>query len=90
VKKTMIIFNKRQDVQHYEIKVFDKDFQSIPFVTSQGIIRLDYLSKTTFDVYIRKADVSRATYICSLSKLQRDSNVRTAVSSRICSKIKNE
>jgi hypothetical protein len=90
VKTTMSIFNKRQDVQHYEIKVFDKDFQSIPFVTSQSIIRLDYLSKTSFDVYIRKADASRATYICSLSKLQRDSNVRTAVSSRICSKIKNE
>jgi hypothetical protein len=90
VKTTMSIFNKRQDVQHYEIKVFDKDFQSIPFVTSQSVIRLDYLSKTTFDVYIRKADASKATYICSLSKLQKDSTVRTAVSSRICSKIKNE
>lgn len=90
VKTTMSIFNKRQDVQHYEIKVFDKDFQSIPFVTSQSVIRLDYLSKTTFDVYIRKADASRAVYICSLSKLQKDSTVRTAVSSRICSKIKNE
>ena len=90
VKTTMSLFNKRQDVQHYEIKVFDKDFQPIPFVTSQSVIKLDYLSKTTFDIYIRKADASRATYICSLSKLKKDANVRTAVSSRICSKIKNE
>jgi hypothetical protein len=90
VKTTMSLFNKRQDVQHYEIKVFDKDFQSIPFVTSQSVIKLDYLSKTTFDIYIRKADASRATYICSLSKLKKDGNVRTAISSRICSKIKNE
>lgn len=90
VKTTMSIFNKRQDVQHYEIKVFDKDFQSIPFVTSQSVIKIDYLSKVTFDVYIRKVDASKATYICSLSKLQKDATVRTAVSSRICSKIKNE
>lgn len=90
VKTTMSIFNKRQDVQHYEIKVFDKDFNSIPFVTSQSVIKLDYLSKVNFDVYIRKADASRATYICSISKLRKDQAVRTAVSSRICSKIKNE
>jgi hypothetical protein len=90
VKTTISIFNKRQDVQHYEIKVFDKDFNPIPFAASQSVIKIDYLSKVNFDVYIRKADISRAVYICSLSKLKKDQAVRTAISSRICSKIKNE
>lgn len=90
VKTSMSMFNKRQDVQHYEIKVFDKDFNPIPFATSHNIIKLQYLSKVNFDVYIRKNDASKATYICSLSKLEKDNTARTAVSSRICSKIKNE
>jgi uncharacterized protein YxeA len=90
VKTTLSIFNKRQDVQYYEIKVFDKNFNPIPFVTSHNVIKLDYLSTANFDIYIRRNDVSRAIYICSLSKLKRDDSVRTAVSSRICSKIKNE
>lgn len=90
VKTTMSMFNKRADVQYYEIGVFDKDFQPVPFVTSYNVIKLDYLSKVDFDVYIRKTDASRAVYICSRSKLRKDDKVRTAVSSRICSKIKNE
>ena len=90
VKTTMSMFNKRADVQYYEIGVFDKDFNPVPFVTSYSVIKLDYLSKVDFEVYIRKSDASRAVYICSRSKLQKDDSVRTAVSSRICSKIKNE
>jgi len=90
VKTTMEMFNKRQDVEYYEIGVFDKDFNPVPFVTSYNIIKLSYLGHVTFDVYIRKADKDRAVYICSKSKLRKDDNgsVRTAVSSKICSKIK--
>ena len=87
-KTTMEMFNKREDVEFYEIAVFDKEWNPIPFVTSYQIIRLKYLGHVTFDVYIRKADVSRAEYICSKSKLRKDDNVRTAVSSRICSRFK--
>ena len=90
VKTTMSMFNKRADVQYYEIGVFDKDFKSVPFVTSYNVIKIDYLTKVDFDVYIRKSDASRAVYICSRSKLQRDDSIRTAISSRICSKIKDE
>lgn len=89
VKTTMSMFNKRADVQYYEIGVFDKDFNTVPFVTSYSVIKLDYLSKVNFDIYIRKADVSRAVYICSRSKLKKDDSVRTAISSRICSKLKD-
>ena len=87
-KTTMEMFNKREDVEFYEIAVFDKEWNPIPFVTSYQIIRLKYLGHVTFDVYIRKDDVSRAEYVCSKSKLRKDDNARTAVSSRICSRFK--
>lgn len=87
-KSTLKMFNKREDVQYYEIGVFDKDFQPIPFVTAYNIIKINYLGHVTFDVYIRKDDVDRAVYVCSRSKLRKDSKVRTVVSSVICSKFK--
>src|SRR5210317_2599508 len=68
---TMEMFNKRDDVEYYEIGIFDKDFKSVPFVTSYNVIRLKYLGHVTFDVYIRKDDVSRAEYVCSVSKLRK-------------------
>jgi len=85
---TMEMFNKRDDVEYYEIGVFDKEWNPIPFVTSYKIIRLRYLGHVSFDVYIRKQDVSRAEYICSKSKLRKDGNTKTAISSRICSRFK--
>ena len=87
-KVTMEMFNKRQDVEYYEIGVFDEEWKPIPFVTSYQVIKLRYLGHVTFDVYIRKVDVSRAEYICSKSKLRKDDGSRTSVSSRICSKFK--
>ena len=89
MKTTMSMFNKRADVQYYEIGVFDKDFNTVPFVTSYSVIKLNYLSKVDFDVYIKKDDMSRVVYICSRSKLKKDDSARTAISSRICSKVKD-
>jgi hypothetical protein len=86
---TMKMFNKREDVEYYEIGVFDSEWKPIPFVTSYNIIKLDYLGHVTFDVYIRDKDKTRATYICSKSKLRKsEKNPRTAITSRICSKFK--
>lgn len=90
VKTTMSLFNKRKDVQFYEIAVFDKDFNPIAFATSHNVIKLNYLSSVNFEIYIRRIDASKVTYICSVSKLEKNSTIRTAVSSRICSKIKND
>jgi len=87
-KTTMQMFNKRADVEYYEIGVFDKDFNPVPFVSSYNILKIEYLGHVTFDVYIRKSDISRAVYVCSRSKLRKDDSARTAVSSRICSKFK--
>lgn len=87
-KTTMEMFNKRADVEYYEIGVFDKEWKPVPFVSSYTIIKLKYLGHVSFDIYIRKDDVSRAEYVCSLSKLRTDNTKRTAISSRICSRFK--
>lgn len=87
-KTTMKMFNKRQDVEYYEIGVFDKDRKPIPFVSSYSVMKISYLGHVTFDVYIREQDITRAYYVCSRSKLRKDDKVRTAVASMICSKFK--
>jgi hypothetical protein len=88
LKTTMKMFNKRDDVEYYEIGVFDENFEPVPFVTAYNIIKIRYLGHVTFDVYIREKDQDRAVYICSRSKLRKEDSARTAVSSKICSKIK--
>ena len=87
-KTTMEMFNKREEVEYYEIGVFDAEWKPIPFVTKYEIIKIRYLGHVTFDIYIRKQDVSRATYVCSMSKLRKDAKTKTAIASRICSKFK--
>lgn len=82
------MFNKRKDVDYYEIGVFNKDFEPIPFVSSYKVVKLQYLQHLKFDVYINNKDKKHARYICSKSKLRKDEKVRTAISSRICSKFK--
>ena len=86
----MEMFNKRKDVEYYEIGVFDKDMKPIPFVSKYNIVNIKYLGHVTFDIYIRKDDVSKAEYVCSTSKLRKDptTNTRNIVSSKICSKFK--
>jgi hypothetical protein len=84
----MEIFNKREDVRYYELGVFDNEWKSIPFVSAYTILKVNYLDHVRFSVFIRKEDVSRATYLCSRSKLRKDDSVRTAITSRICSKFK--
>tara|TARA_R110000822_G_scaffold13329_4_gene47401 strand:+ start:11403 stop:11789 length:387 start_codon:yes stop_codon:yes gene_type:complete len=88
-KTTMTMFNKREDVDFYEIGVFDSEWNSIPFVSNYTIFKIPYLSTVTFDVFIRDIDKNKAVYVCSQSKLKKGTATRTAISSRICSKFKN-
>jgi hypothetical protein len=89
-KTTMNMFNKRADIQYYEVGVFNKDFKVVPFVTSYSVIKINYLSHVTFDIYVREEDLANAVYICSQSKIKTEDITRTAISSRICSKFKND
>jgi hypothetical protein len=86
-KATLTVFNKRPEIEYYEIGVFTEEWDSLPFVSSYKIYKIPYLSAVTFDIYIRKEDKDKITYICSISKLKKQNKTVTAVSSRICSKV---
>ena len=87
-KTTMTMFNKRPEVEYYEIGVFTSDWKPIPFVSNYNVYKVPYLSTVSFEIYIRSEDRYNVTYICSVSKLRQSSRTRTAVSSKICSKVK--
>jgi len=84
-KVEMELFNKRKDVEFYEIGVFTEDWQPIPFVSAYRMAHVRYLGHLKFDVYIRSKDAEKAQYICSQSKLRGD-GTGTLLASRICSK----
>jgi hypothetical protein len=84
------LFNKRNDVDYYEITVFDEYWNTVPFVTSYKILKLSYLERVKFSVYIRSKDKNRATYICTKSRLRGEVGPSTVISSMICSKIKKD
>jgi len=84
----MKLFNRRQDVNYYEINVFTEDWKSVSFATTDRLLKVDYNKNKIFNVYIRFADVKRAKYICTTSKVFKGGNQETLVSSMICSKIK--
>ena len=88
-KTTMTLFNKRADVEYYEIAVFDVDWKPIKFVSEYQVFKIPYLSTVTFDIYVRDQDKSKVEYICSRSKLRKENLKRTAISSRICSRVKS-
>ena len=85
LKAEMKMFNKREDVEFYEVGVFTEAGEPIPFVSSYKVLHLRYLEHVAFDVYIRKEDAEKAHYICSKSKLRGD-GTGTLLASRICSK----
>ena len=86
VLKTKIeLFNKRKDVEYFELGVFDADWNPIPFVSAYKVAHVRYLGHLKFDVYIRQTDKDRAEYVCSQSKLRGD-GTGTLLASRICSR----
>lgn len=84
------LFNKRNDVEYYEIAVFDENWNSVPFVTSYKILKLSYLDRIKFSVYIRSKDKDRAMYVCTKSRIRGESGPSTIISSMICSKFKKD
>ena len=81
---TLNIFNKRMDVSYYEIGVFTKDWEPIPFVSQYEIIPMEYLDTVSFEVYVSNLSIDSVEFICSVSQLQEG----TTVSSKICSRVK--
>lgn len=85
---TLVLFNKREDIRYYEISVFDSQWNKLEFATSSRIIEVPYQKQLSFDVFVRSKDRKKVTYICTESKLTKQQQTTTVVSSRICSKIK--
>jgi len=85
---TMKLFNKRQDVQYYEIEVFDAEWNPIAYATESRIVEVPYLNNKTFDIYVRQSDFDNIEYICTRSRLKREDVQSTGISSKICSRVK--
>lgn len=90
VKVEMSLFNSREEIEYYQIELFDLNWTNIPFASSYRIINIGYKERKSFDVYIRKADMDEAVYLCTTSKVRKTSMSRTLISSRICSRLDGE
>lgn len=86
----MKLFNRREDVEYYEIEVFTWDFEPVPFASESKVIKIGFHKSKLFDVYIRSNDIDKVVYICTQSKLFKGTNQITLITSRICSKIKDK
>lgn len=85
---TLKLYNRRNDVEYYEIGVFSGEWEPIKFATTERVLMVTYLETKTFDVYVREKDKDQVMYICTLSKLRKENVGASAISSKICSKIK--
>jgi hypothetical protein len=84
----MEIFNKRKDVEYYELGVFDSNWNALTFASENKLIHVKYLQTKPINVYVRNSDLKRVSYICTESKLSKAETKQTLISSKICSKIK--
>jgi|TARA_R110001583_G_scaffold34986_8_gene116964 hypothetical protein len=83
----MSLYNKRNDASYYEIKVYTKNWDSVPFASAAKIIEVKHTKRYGFDVYVRNSDLDSITYICTMSKVSKKTNV-PLISTKICSKVK--
>ena len=84
----MQLFNKRADVSFYEISVFDKNWQLLPFASQSKIYNIKYLETKMIPIYIKQSDRKNVGYICSQTKIIQENLSKTIVNSRVCSKVK--
>ena len=87
VVTTMTLFNKRKEIEYYEISVYDEDWNTIRFATPNKLINVPYLGQKTVEIYIREIDCERIEYICTTSRRFVDDAESTGIDSRICSKV---
>tara|TARA_B110000908_G_C10149026_1_gene400444 strand:- start:399 stop:785 length:387 start_codon:yes stop_codon:yes gene_type:complete len=90
VKAEMSLFNSREEVQYYQIDLYDLNWKNIPFSTTYRIFKVGYKERKNFVVYIRESDLDEATYLCTTSKIKRRAESATIISSKICSRIDGE
>ena len=87
VATNMTLFNKRKDIEYYEISVYDEDWNPVPFASIMKLINVPYLGQKSVDIYIREKDFNRIEYICTTSKRILEDTQSSGIDSRICSKV---
>jgi hypothetical protein len=87
---SMSLFNNREEIDWYTINVYDKDWNTIAFASTDKLINLNYLERKNIEVYVRTIDSNKVVYICSKSKTLASVKNPSIITSRICSKVKNE
>ena len=86
----MELFNKRREVEYYEVGVFTQDWQPVGFASENKITHVRYLETKKINVYVKFQDLKQVVYICTESRLRREDVRDTVISSKICSKVKND
>ena len=87
----MKLYNTRNDVDYYQIQVFDGYFNPIKFAINGGqsdVVNVPFRKKRTVSVYVPSNAFSRVVYVCSRSMILREEETASLLSSRICSKVK--
>ena len=84
---TIDLWNRRNDVEYYDISVLDKDWNKLSFATRDRIVKLTYLNRKKIDIYIKEEDVRFVEFICTSSKQLKSDVKSTGVKSMICSRI---
>jgi hypothetical protein len=84
------MFNARQDVEYYELGVFDIDWNRVPFATADRLVKVPYGTHKNFEVFLRDQDLPRAVYVCTVSKLRSDKPSNAIISSKVCSRLDGE
>jgi len=87
VTTELTMFNAREDVDYYEVGVFTVDWKAVPFATTSKILQVRHTERVSFDIYIRKTDQARATYVCTMSKLRSDKPSNAIIASKVCSRL---
>jgi len=53
-------------------------------------MKVEHKERKNFEVYIRRSDLNKPLYVCTISKITKSRGVKSLISSRICSKINGE
>lgn len=84
----MSLWNRRDDVKYYEINVYDVDWNRVDFATTERLMKIEYLERKNFNIYIRDDDKHKVEYICTVSKQLKEDVKSSGIKSRICSRMK--
>lgn len=88
LQTTVTITNRRNDVNYFELSVFNDEWKPVPFATFQRVIEIPFSKSKSASVYIKRTDSIEVAYVCSSSKIVKVEQTKPIVISKVCSKMK--